>query len=105
MDKEETILSRYIKQGWKLTQLECPVCGSPLLKKDDKLFCAICNREVKIAESIEEYIKYLEDNVRQMVREKVIKSIQKIIEEIDIIDGESADLLEKYLKLLKLLRE
>ena len=104
MDREETILSKYIKQGWKLTQLECPICGSPLLKKDDKTFCAICNREVKIAESLEEYMQYIEDSVKQSVREKIIRSIQKTINDIDVIDENVADLLEKYLRLLKLLR-
>jgi len=104
MVNEETILSRYIKQGWTLTDAECPICGTPLLKKDEKYFCAICEKEVKIAKSVKEYLDYMEETIKNSTREKIIKSIQKLIEDRDTIDSETLELLERYFKLLKTLR-
>ena len=104
MVNEETILSRYIKQGWSLTDAECPICGTPLLKKGEKYFCAICEKEVKIAKTVKEYLDYMEENIKDSTREKIIKSIQRIIEGRDIIDSDTLELLERYFKLLKILR-
>lgn len=103
-DREESILSNYIKQGWALSGNECPLCGSPLLRKGSVLFCAICNREVRIAENMEEYLKYLEENIRNELREKVIRTIGLIIKDKDVLDEDIVKTIESYIRLLKELK-
>lgn len=104
-NKEESTLSSYIKQGWILTDIECPICLTPLLKKDSRYFCGICNREIKIAEDIKEYLKFLEENVKNELREKVIRSLSLMIKDKDVLDNEMAKNIEIYIKLLKELKD
>jgi len=103
--KEESILSSYIKQGWSLTDIECPICLTPLLKKGTKYFCGICNREIKIAEDIKEYLKFLEENIKNELREKVIRSLSLMIKDKDVLDEEIVRSIEIYIKLLKELKD
>jgi len=104
-EKEESILSSYIKQGWILTDNECPLCGAPLLKRGSILFCGICNKEVKIAENMEEYLKYLEDNLKNDLREKIIRTINLLIKDKDVLDEETIKAIDSYVKLLKELKD
>ena len=69
------ILAEYIKKGWKLTDVECPQCGSPLLKKDDRYFCAICNQEVYVVESHGEALSILEKDVKDKIRKRIIEEL------------------------------
>ncbi len=103
--KEESILSNYIKQGWILSENECPICGAPLLKKGSMLFCGICGKEVKIAENMEEYLKYLEENIKNELREKLIRTISLMIKDKDVLDEDVVKTIESYVKLLKELKD
>lgn len=104
-EKEESILSGYIKQGWILTDLECPICGAPLLKKNEKLFCGLCKKEIKIAESMDEYLGFLEINIKNELREKVIRTINLMIKDKDVLDEDILKSVEKYVRLLKELKD
>jgi len=100
-NEKSKILAEYIKKGWILTDLECPICGSLLLKKDDKYFCAICNQEVYVVESEEKALAILEKDVKDKIKRKILKELEKIYLSSDFSSDEVLSKLRKYLDLLK----
>jgi len=95
------ILAEYIKKGWKLTDVECPQCGSPLLKKDDRYFCAICNQEVYVVESHGEALSILEKDVKDKIRKRIIEELNLLYQSSDLKDYKVLIRLKLYLDLLK----
>ncbi len=90
-----------MKKGWILTDLECPSCGSPLLRKDNKYYCAVCDREVLVVDSFEEYMEALEGQVRTSLKLKLINEIKKIVE-VEDLDDDSLERLEKLIRILNM---
>ena len=98
-----------LKTGHKMLNLSCPVCNNPIFQnKDGVSFCAICNREVIMADNlldknIEEKEIILNKNTKQINISSVLITVladklnwitQKLEKENQL------DVIEKYLKIL-----
>jgi len=98
-----------LRTGHKMLNLSCPICNNPIFQnKDGVSFCAICNREVIMADSvsdknIEEKETILNKNTKQVNIPSVLITVltdklnwitQKLEKENQL------DIIEKYLKIL-----
>jgi len=98
-----------LRTGHKMLNLSCPICNNPIFQnKDGFSFCAICNREVIMADTvsdknIEEKETILDKNTKQLNIPSVLISVltdklnwitQKLEKENQL------DIIEKYLKIL-----
>jgi len=98
-----------LRTGHKMLNLSCPICNNPIFQnKDGVSFCAICNREVIMADSVlDKNIKEKETifnkNTKQVNIPSVLITIltdklnwitQKLEKEKQL------DIIEKYLKIL-----
>lgn len=98
-----------LRTGHKMLNLSCPICNNPIFQnKDGVSFCAICNREVIMADTvsdknIEEKETILDKNTKQLNIPSVLISVltdklnwitQKLEKENQL------DIIEKYLKIL-----
>jgi uncharacterized Zn finger protein (UPF0148 family) len=98
-----------LRTGHKMLNLSCPICNNPVFQnKDGVSFCAICNREVIMADSvlekkIEEKETILNKNTKQVNIPHVLITIlndklnfitQKLEKENQL------DIIEKYLKII-----
>jgi len=104
MGGKEKRISMLMKQGWILTDLECPSCGSPLLKKDDRYFCAVCDRDVKVVDTFDEYVDELEREVRNTLRYRLVNEMRSILSKEEL-SREDLTLLESLIRILNLARE
>jgi len=98
-----------LRTGHKMLNLSCPICNNPIFQnKDGVSFCAICNREVIMADSVlDKNIKekkiILTKNIKQVNVPNVLITVltdklnwitQKLEKENQL------DIIEKYLKIL-----
>jgi uncharacterized Zn finger protein (UPF0148 family) len=98
-----------LRTGHKMLNLSCPICNNPVFQnKDGVSFCAICNREVIMADSvlekkIEEKETILNKNTKQVniphvlitvLNDKLNFITQKLEKENQL------DIIEKYLKII-----
>ena len=98
-----------LRTGHKMLNLSCPICNNPIFQnKEGVSFCAICNREVIMADSvsdknIEEKETILNKNTKQVnipivlitvLTDKLNWITQKLEKENQL------DIIEKYLKIL-----
>ncbi|MEA2070196.1 MAG: Sjogren's syndrome/scleroderma autoantigen 1 family protein [Asgard group archaeon] len=82
-------LAEALKTGGTLLNQACPVCNTPLIKIDDKIFCKTCQREVIIYKNEEELPPNLRDSLikekkpqKQKKHDKVTKTIENKIEKL-----------------------
>ena len=98
-----------LRTGHKMLNLSCPICNNPIFQnKDGVSFCAICNREVIMADSvldkkIEEKETILNKNTEQVNIPSVLITV--LTDKLNCItqklDKENQlDIIEKYLKIL-----
>ncbi len=95
-----------LRTGHKMLNLSCPICNNPIFQnKDGVSFCAICNREVIMADSVLDKEKkiILTKNIKQVNVPNVLITVltdklnwitQKLEKENQL------DIIEKYLKIL-----
>ena len=98
-----------LRKGHKMLNLSCPICNNPIFQnKDGVSFCAICNREVIMADSvldknIKEKETLLPKNIKQVNVPTVLVAVltdklnwitQKLEKENQL------DIIEKYVKIL-----
>lgn len=78
-------IAEALRAGGTLLSTACPVCDSPLIKIQDKIYCKMCNKEVMIykdeSELPKEVQKALHKNtVSKTPESKMHKTINKKIE-------------------------
>ena len=78
-DKKILDIVNYLYQGAKMLAYHCPECKVPLLKKDERIFCPSCNKNVVIVKEGEEVPEKLETR-KEDKQVKVIKKEEKKIE-------------------------
>ncbi|XRP96339.1 Sjogren's syndrome/scleroderma autoantigen 1 family protein [Methanocaldococcus sp. 16A] len=90
------LISNEILKGAKMLSKHCPKCGYPLLEKDGKIYCVICEKlrneekveEIKKSEKVEEktYLngEIKENNINNIISEKINYLADKLKEEIEI---------------------
>lgn len=98
-----------LRKGHKMLNLSCPICNNPIFQnKDGVSFCAICNREIIMADSgsdknIEEKETFLNKNTKKgnipsvlitVLTDKLNWITQKLEKEKQL------DIIEKYIKIL-----
>lgn len=98
-----------LRTGHKMLNLSCPICNNPIFQnKDGVSFCAICNREVIMAESVlDKNIKEKETivtkNIKQVKKPSVLITVltDKLNWITQILEKENQlDTIEKCLKIL-----
>ncbi len=97
-------IARYIKMGWKLTQYSCPLCGSPIVFKDNEYFCPICEKKVLIARDEAELISLTKATILHNLEQRILTEINRLLSESGDL-SEYIELIEKYLKILKSINE
>jgi len=98
-----------LKTGHKMLNLSCPICNNPIFQNKEGIsFCAICNREVIMADSVSD--KKIEEN--EIIMNKNTKQVNIPIVLITILTDKlnwitqklekenQLDIIEKYLKIL-----
>ncbi len=90
-DKKILDIVNYLYQGAKMLAYHCPDCKVPLLKKDERIFCPSCNRDVVI-------VKEGEEPPETKKTEKQ-KEIPKVKEEKKTIEVKEENDIEKSLKI------
>jgi len=99
-------IAEYIRKGWRLSSLHCPVCNTPLVSRNGKYFCAVCSREVRVVKSEAEYREALMENILERLKLNIISALERILSREDwYFDSENLSLVTKYLDILKLIRE
>jgi len=94
-------IAHYIRTGWKLSAYHCPVCNNPLVEKENRYYCAVCDREVKVVRDEAEYRKALMEGVLERLRSSLIEAINQVMQVEDWAFNEKyLGLLEKYLELI-----
>ena len=98
-----------LRAGHKMLNLSCPICNNPIFQnKEGVSFCAICNREVIMADSvsdknIEEKEAILNKNTKQINITSVLITVltNKLNWITEKLEKENQlDIIEKYLKIL-----
>ena len=97
-------LAEYMKKGWTIVDIACPICGTPLLKKDEKYFCAICEREVYVVENEKEALSILERDVLNKIKRRILERMNELHMTSDFRKIEDLKLLKYYLEILKELK-
>ena len=98
-----------LRTGHKMLNLSCPICNNPIFQnKDGVSFCAICKREVIMADSvsnkkIEEKETILNKNTKQVNIPSVL--ITALTDKLNWITKKlekenQLDIIERYLKLI-----
>lgn len=98
-----------LRSGHKMLNLSCPICNNPIFQnKDGMSFCAICNREVIVANNIsdknvEEKETILNKNTKQINIPSVLISV--LTDKLNWISKKleketQLDIIEKYLKII-----
>ncbi len=98
-----------LRSGHKMLNLSCPICNNPIFQnKDGVSFCAICNREVIVANNIsdknvEEKETILNKNTKQINIPSVLISV--LTDKLNWISKKleketQLDIIEKYLKII-----
>lgn len=98
-------IASYVKQGWKLTSLSCPICGSPLVSKNDKYFCPNCGKKVMVAKDEEEAWKLIKVDITMQLEKRIIEKIKITIDNNIIDNPETLDKLKDYLDILKKIKD
>ncbi len=98
-----------LRSGHKMLNLSCPICNNPIFQnKDGVSFCAICNREVIMADStIDKNTKEKETILTKNTKQVNIPSvlITVLTDKLNWITQKlekenQLDIIEKYLKIL-----
>jgi len=98
-----------LRTGHKMLNLSCPICNNPIFQnKGGVSFCAICNREVIMADSvsdknIEEKEAILNKNTKQVNIPNVLITVltDKLNWITEKLEKENQlDIIEKYLQIL-----
>ncbi len=95
--------SEHMRKGAKLTSETCPICGFLLLKRDEKMYCSNCEREVIVAETREDYMKASAQLTLNRLKAVLVDRIGMLTGEIEASPGDSSllSLLNDYLTLLE----
>jgi UPF0148 protein len=103
-DKKDASVKRMahlLQQGATMLADGCPQCGSPLLKVDDDIYCAMCDRRIVYASSEEEVesesVKVLLPKLKETLLVK-LRTLNDLIEKED--DTESLTKLANLMVLL-----
>lgn len=90
-------IAEALRAGGTLLSTACPLCDSPLIKINDKIYCKVCNKEVMIYKDESELPKEVqralhknmsstsgsnESKVQQTIKKK-IEALRKKLEEAD----------------------
>jgi len=96
----------FIRAGWRLSSYHCPVCNNPLVTKDKRFFCAVCNKEVKVVRDDTELRKVLTESVLERLKIKLIENINQIMEVEDwAFDEKNLKLISQYLDIILKINE
>lgn len=106
MSETRKKIVEFIRAGWRLSSYHCPVCDNPIVTKDNKFFCAVCNKEVKIVKDEAELRKVVMEGVLERLRGKLIEYINQIIEIEDwAFDEKNLRLINQYLDIILKVKE
>lgn len=101
MSEASKKISEYVRKGWKISSYHCPVCNNPLVSRDEKYYCAMCEKEVRVVKDEEEYRSALVMNVLENLRIDIVNSISQIMAIEDwVFDEKNIDLVDRYLDIL-----
>ena len=76
-------MAELLRQGATMLAQGCPQCGSPLMKMDDDVYCATCDRRIVVVDSQEQVgsqaVKALIPELHETLLKK-LKTLNNIIE-------------------------
>ena len=79
-------MAELLRRGATMLAQSCPQCGSPLLKMEDDIYCATCDRRVVIVESDREAeaeaVKVLIPKLRETLIRK-LSTLTNVLESED----------------------
>ena len=89
-NKDEGIraIATALRQGGTLLNAACPVCDSPLIKIQDKIYCKVCDKEVLIYKDENELPKEIRKLISQNDKKysaeetKLIRTLKEKLEKL-----------------------
>ncbi|MBD3405552.1 MAG: hypothetical protein GF411_05385 [Candidatus Lokiarchaeota archaeon] len=102
-DNDDSIkkMAELLRRGATMLAQSCPQCGSPILKIQDDLYCASCDRRIVVVRSDEEAESTAVKTMLPKLRETLMRKLQSLNE---IIESETdTDKLTKLANLMVLL--
>jgi len=102
-DKKISRMADLLRSGATMLSDVCPVCNSPLFKVKGKIFCAYCNKPVKIIHSDREEKEVLKEVILDATDEVLFRKLDTLNK--DISDEDDYNKLSVLLKTLELLLE
>ena len=102
-DQDESVkkMADLLRRGATLLATACPQCGSPLMKVDDNMYCATCDRRVVVVESEEEMESHAVKALLPQLQQTLIKKLDQLNDVIK--DENDAESLTKLANLMVLL--
>jgi UPF0148 protein len=91
-------MAELLRGGASMLAQACPQCGSPLMKVQDDIYCATCDRRIVIVDSEEEAESEVVKAVLPELQERLLTRLRKLSEVI-----ESEDNTEELTKLVNLM--
>ncbi|MHA1725730.1 MAG: Sjogren's syndrome/scleroderma autoantigen 1 family protein [Promethearchaeota archaeon] len=104
-------MAELLRTGNTMLNLACPICNNPIFRnKKGEIFCAICNRPVKI---IKDEIDDKEENTRKKIKENgkidsselssikniILSKLNRLAKKLS--KEEQIDLIDKYIRLMR----
>ena len=71
-------MAELLRQGATMLAESCPQCGSPLMKVQDDIYCATCDRRIVYAESDEEAETQAVKVLIPQLRETLIRKLSSL---------------------------
>ncbi len=91
-------MAELLRRGATMLADACPQCGSPLLKVDEDIYCAHCDRRIVYADSDEEVETYAVKALIPELHETLLRKLRSLN---DLVEAE--DNIESLTKLANLM--
>ncbi len=84
--KEMKLISTELLKGAKMLSKHCEKCGYPLLEKDGRVYCIVCEKLGKDEKEVkEEKVKINSfDNINTKIYKKILYLVDKLDKEDDV---------------------
>jgi UPF0148 protein len=71
-------MAELLRRGATMLAESCPQCGSPLMKVEDDIYCATCDRRIVYADSDEEAETHAVKVLIPQLRETLIRKLSSL---------------------------
>ena len=109
MDKDVKRMAELLKSGAVMLSETCPICGSPLFKMRDEVYCVQCDKKVVLVRGPTEEFEASSKGVLLKLEESIFKKVQDVEDALNRVEDpnrmlELGRLLSIWLDILEKVR-